>query len=112
MAFKMQEAMIDFGKERGLQLQLRIGIHTGSVIAGVLGTKKFSYDLWGDTVNFASRLESSALPGTIQVSEAAAQILRSDFALRERGTVDLKGLGETKVFLLTAPLQATKGIAA
>ncbi len=112
MAFKMQDEMIAFGRERGLHLQLRIGIHTGSVIAGVLGTKKFSYDLWGDTVNFASRLEASALPGTIQVSEAAAQILRSDFEIHERGTVDLKGLGETRVFVLTAPLKITKEIAA
>ncbi len=102
MALKMQEEMAEFRAERGLKL--RIGIHMGSVVAGVLGTKKFSYDLWGETVNFASRLEASAEPGTIQVSEVVAQLLKDDFHVRERGAIDLKGIGVTKVFIVTGSI--------
>ena len=73
---------------------MRIGIHAGPVVAGVIGTRKFAYDVWGDTVNVASRLESTSLPGRIQVSEPVADALSADFVLEPRGLVDLKGKGE------------------
>jgi class 3 adenylate cyclase len=73
--------------------QVRIGLHVGPVVAGVLGTKKFVYDVWGDTVNVASRLETAAQPGTILISDQVAAALGTAFELRTVGEVDLKGKG-------------------
>jgi class 3 adenylate cyclase len=80
--------------------QVRIGIHRGPVVAGVIGTSKFVYDLWGDAVNVASRLETTALPGRIQVSEAVATGLGDAFELEPRGPIELKGKGSTEAFFL------------
>jgi adenylate cyclase len=80
--------------------QVRIGVHAGPVVAGVVGSSKFAYDVWGDTVNVASRLETSAEPDSIQVSEPVATALRGSFELRARGSVELKGKGETPTFQL------------
>lgn len=82
-------------------LQLRIGIHTGSVVAGVIGRKKFIYDLWGDTVNTASRMESHGAVGQIQVSEATYERLKDYFHFGVRGSVPIKGKGEMKTYFLT-----------
>lgn len=87
-------------------LTLRIGIHVGSVVAGVIGSRKFSYDIWGDTVNTASRLESHGVPGKIQVSEDAYLRLQDAFAFEPRGTVELKGKGLVNAYFLEAPLVA------
>jgi len=81
-------------------LELRIGIHSGPVVAGVLGTRKFSYDLWGDTVNTASRMESHGTAGQIQVSEQTHTLLASTFDLEERGVIDVKGKGPMKTWYL------------
>lgn len=90
----------DFG---GHAIQLRIGIHSGPVVAGIIGTHKFSYDLWGDTVNTASRMESSGIPGQIQVSPATHDLLETrGFVLEPRGTIDLKGKGPMATWLLVA----------
>jgi class 3 adenylate cyclase len=80
--------------------QVRIGLHRGPVVAGVIGTSKFVYDLWGDAVNVASRLETSAPPGRIQVSEAIATALADAFVLEPRGTIELMGKGSTEAFFL------------
>ena len=85
---------------RHLGVQFRIGIHTGPVVAGVIGTKKFIYDVWGDTVNVASRMESTGEPGRIQVTAAVEARLRDRFQLEPRGVVEIKGKGPMPTFFL------------
>ncbi|MEP6477417.1 MAG: adenylate/guanylate cyclase domain-containing protein [Actinomycetota bacterium] len=82
---------------------IRIGIHTGPAIAGVIGTMKFAYDVWGDTVNVASRLEASAEPDRIHVSTAVSELLQADFEFEPRGSVALKGKGVTQTHFLVGP---------
>ncbi|HSK04439.1 MAG TPA: adenylate/guanylate cyclase domain-containing protein [Kofleriaceae bacterium] len=103
MALDMMAGIAAYSKQTGTDLQLRVGIHTGSVVAGVIGTKKFIYDLWGDTVNTASRMESTGLPGRVQVSEAVYVLLRDLFDFEERGLIDVKGKGQMPVYLLVGP---------
>jgi len=90
-------------------LQLRIGIDIGPVVAGVIGRTKFSYDLWGDTVNTASRMESHGIPGAIQVTERAYVHLASAFEFEERGLIEVKGKGRMRTYLLTAAKDSTSG---
>ena len=91
------------------ELQVRIGLHVGSVVAGVIGRRKFSYDVWGDTVNTASRLESHGEPGRIQVSEAVYLRLRDRFAFGPCRTVELKGKGPVSAYLLEGLLGQASG---
>ena len=100
MALEMQRSAATIRTPVGEELRLRIGINTGPAIAGVIGTKKFSYDLWGDTVNTASRMESHGIPGTIQVTARTRELLANDFEFKERGMIDVKGKGVMPVFIL------------
>jgi adenylate cyclase len=84
----------------GRKLRLRIGIHCGPATAGVIGDTRFSYDVWGDAVNTASRMESHGEPGRIQVSEAFCNLAADRFVFEERGATDIKGLGATRTFFL------------
>ena len=90
----------DYCKEFQHPLQIRIGINTGTVVAGVVGTRKFSFDLWGDVVNIASRLESSGVPGRTQVSDGVHTRLADDYLFEERGNVDIKGRGSMHAWFL------------
>ena len=83
-----------------IPLALRVGIDTGPVIAGIIGRDKFIYDLWGDTVNIASRMESHGLTGQIQVSENTWERLKDSFQFTERGSIDIKGKGQMKAWIL------------
>lgn len=100
MALDMQDRITEFCKDTGKALSIRIGINTGPVIAGIIGTKKFIYDLWGDTVNIASRMESHGIPGSIQVTEATYNRLRKEYIFEERGPIQVKGKGKMNCYLL------------
>ncbi|MBD1995661.1 PAS domain-containing protein [Leptolyngbya sp. FACHB-541] len=100
IALEMQEAIQQFSTSQGDRLSLSIGINSGSVVAGIIGTKKFSYDLWGDTVNVASRMQSHASSGSIQVTEATYELLRDRYLFEKRGKIVVKGKGEMTTYLL------------
>jgi adenylate cyclase len=99
MALDMQKE-IQFKAENGEPLRIRIGIHTGPVVAGIIGTRKFSYDLWGDTVNTASRMESHGLSGGIQVTATTYECLRDKYLFEKRGMIQVKSKGEMMTYLL------------
>ncbi|ADE11779.1 adenylate/guanylate cyclase domain-containing protein [Sideroxydans lithotrophicus] len=100
MALAMREALQEHNREFGSNLQIRIGINTGPVVAGVIGLKKFIYDLWGDTVNLASRMESNGVPNRVQVSMATWEKLRDKYDFEPRGVLDVKGIGLVEAYLL------------
>lgn len=95
---------------KGLRLSLRIGINSGSLTAGIIGTHKFSYDLWGDTVNTASRMESEGVPGSIQLSSATYELIRHEYVCEARGFIRVKGKGEMETYLLISKRDATPEI--
>ena len=100
MALDMRDAMRAEDDIGHLGLELRIGINSGPVVAGVIGRKRFLYDLWGDAVNMASRMESHGTPGQIQVTRATYELLAGEFELEPRGTVAIKGKGDVETWYL------------
>jgi adenylate cyclase len=103
MALDMREAIQSEDGVGHLGLELRIGINSGPVVAGVIGRKRFLYDLWGDAVNMASRMETSSTLGQIQVTRATYELLRDEFELEPRGTVAIKGKGDVETWYLVGP---------
>ena len=103
MALDMLEAMRSNGDVGHLGLELRVGINSGPVVAGVIGRKRFLYDLWGDTVNTASRMESHGTPGRIQITRATYELLADEFQCEPRGTIAVKGKGEVEAWYLIGP---------
>lgn len=100
MAIDIQAAIAKIRTKGDQPLSIRIGINTGPVEAGVIGTKKFTYDLWGDTVNIASRMESLGVPGGIQVTVATYERLRDKYIFEDRGLLQVKGKGDMMTYLL------------
>ena len=96
--------MVNALKESRTSWQIRIGIHVGPVVAGIIGSRKFAYDVWGDAVNIASRLESTSLPDRIQVSQPVADALDGSFALESRGQVEIKGKGTMPTWFVVGRL--------
>ena len=84
-----------------MPFQIRVGIHTGPVIAGVIGSHRFLYDIWGDAVNLASRLESHSQPGRIHVSPQLSELLAGRYELEPRGPINLRGIGKLRTAFLT-----------
>ncbi len=100
MSLEIKDSVARLAAARQYSLDFRIGIHSGPVVAGVIGKKKFSYDMWGDSVNTAARMEAHGIPGEIQVSAHFQDLLKDKFLFVERGLVDIKGKGELLTYLL------------
>lgn len=110
MALELQSTLDRICQERSIRpLQLRIGLNTGPVVAGVIGRIKFAFDLWGDTVNTASRMESHGFPGRIQVTQRTYESLHAAYQFEQRGTVEIKGKGPMTTYFLVGrrPITAT-----
>jgi len=100
MAIDLRREVAGLNSEHDWDLSFRIGINSGPAVAGIVGREKFHYDLWGDTVNIASRMESHGLPDQIQVTESVYERVKNDFILERRGVIDVKGKGPTVTYLL------------
>jgi class 3 adenylate cyclase len=109
LALAMVDEIEKFAEKYGKPLQIRIGIHTGPVMAGVIGHKRLVFDLWGDTVNTASRMESHSLPGFIQVSGSFYQRLHGEYDFEERGAIHVKGKGEMVTYFLLGKKGSKQG---
>ena len=106
LSLAILEAVDAVGRERDLVLRMRVGMNVGPAVAGVIGLKKFIYDVWGDTVNTASRMESTGVPGRVQVTRETVDKLGDDFEFERRGIVDVKGKGPTETWFLVGQRSA------
>lgn len=100
MALDMNDYIQNFPSINGQQIEFRIGINSGPVVGGVIGRKKFVYDLWGDAVNIASRMESQGVPRKIQITGTTYQIIKDRFICEQRGMISVKGRGEQITWFL------------
>ena len=105
MALDLQNAVARLNRENDWDLSFRIGINCGPAVAGIVGREKFHYDVWGDTVNVASRMESHGLPDRIQVTEAVYERLKTQFEFQRRGVIEVKGKGSTVTYLLVGRVE-------
>jgi len=103
MALEMLDLVATHRRDDGAAIELRIGINSGPVVAGVIGRRKFIYDLWGDAVNTASRMESHGTAGQVQIAEGAYELLKDDFVCQPRGLVEVKGKGAIRTWYLVGP---------
>ena len=105
-AIAMQGVVDELGKERAASrrpyFELRIGIHTGAVVAGVVGIRKFQYDIWGDAMNLAARMEQSGEPGKINISQDTYEIIKDRFTCIRRGRIEAKNKGEIDMYFVEA----------
>ncbi len=104
LGLAMLAAVEAMNRERGTRLSLRVGLHSGSLVAGVIGRRKFAYDLWGDTVNTASRMESHGVPGRVHATRATADRLAASHRVELRGTIEVKGKGPIETVFVTGRL--------
>ena len=100
MSLDMYKELRDINARHGTDLNIRIGINSGPVVAGVIGNRKFIYDLWGDAVNTAARMESHGVAGRVQVTEDTYNLLKDSFEFEDRGIIDVKGKGDMHVYIL------------
>lgn len=110
MALDMMDAVARFNARTGYKLQLRMGLNSGAVVAGVIGKHKFIYDLWGDPVNIASRMESQGVAGRVQVTEITRRLLGDAFVLEDRGTIAVKGTGMLHTWFLVGRAGSSPGL--
>ena len=108
IGLSMIETVKNFNKKNNTQLQIRVGVNSGPVIAGVIGIHKYTYDLWGDTVNIASRMESTGLPNQLQITATTANLIADEFELEARGETEIKGIGKLPTFLVISPQNSLK----
>ena len=104
MALDMRDWVRDRVADDGIKLEVRIGINSGSAVGAVVGTTKFAYDMWGDTINIASRMESTGLPGRIQVAEPTFARLSGRYVLEPRGEIDVEGKGRLETWFLESEI--------
>jgi len=106
-SIEIRDFMLKYNKEKKAKkeatFELRLGINTGPVIAGIVGLNKFAYDIWGNTVNIASRVERSSEPGKINISEATYSLIKNDYNCTLRGKINVKGVGEMAMYYLDGP---------
>jgi class 3 adenylate cyclase len=106
LALEMQEALTQVNQGLQVPLDARFGINSGPVVAGVIGLRKFAYDIWGDTVNVASRMESHGVKNRIQIASNTYELVKDHFACEERGFIEVKGKGTMHAFWLNGKKQA------